>query len=226
MLRSEVNQILAEGDAFIRSFGYVPPPFAYWTPAQMKANRAAKIIEGRLGWDVTDFGTGNFSETGLLLFTARNLAIPASPPEAGLLYAEKIMVVRDRQLTPMHRHIRKKEDIINRGGGELVLQLYNAGRDGEIDMQSTVSVSSDGDEICLGAGAKLSLGPGQSVTLLPNVWHSFWGDGDVLVGEVSTYNDDLTDNIFAQEQGRFSRLQDDEEPLYLLVSDYDVVFGA
>jgi D-lyxose ketol-isomerase len=71
------------------------------------------------------------------------------------------------------------------------------------------------------AGAVLRLSPGESVTLMPGIWHAFWGDGgDVLVGEVSTVNNDLTDNIFADPIGRFSEIEEDEPPLYLLVSDY------
>ena len=43
------------------------------------------------------------------------------------------------------------------------------------------------------------------MTLSPGNWHAFWGEGgDVLIGEVSTVNDDLTDNIFQQPIGRFS----------------------
>ena len=44
--------------------------------------------------------------------------------------------------------------------------------------------------------------------------------GDVLIGEVSTVNNDLTDNIFAEPIGRFAEVEEDEAPLRLLVSDY------
>ena len=78
----------------------------------------------------------------------------------------------------------------------------------------------------LPAGGLLKLDPGESVTLLPGVWHAFWGEGaDVLIGEVSTVNDDLTDNVFAEPIGRFSNIEEDEEPLHLLVSDYDRWLG-
>ena len=74
------------------------------------------------------------------------------------------------------------------------------------------------------AGAVLQLDPGESVTLMPGVWHAFWGEGgDVLIGEVSTVNDDLTDNIFAEPIGRFAEIEEDEAPLHLLVSDYDAL---
>lgn len=38
MKRSEINEIIRESDAFIRSFGYVMPPFAYWSPEGSKAH--------------------------------------------------------------------------------------------------------------------------------------------------------------------------------------------
>ena len=74
----------------------------------------------------------------------------------------------------------------------------------------------------LPAGGRLKLDPGESVTLVPGVWHAFWAESaDVLIGEVSTVNDDLTDNIFAEPIGRFSQIEEDVEPAHLLVSDYD-----
>ena len=49
-----------------------------------------------------------------------------------------------------------------------------------------------------------------------------WIDGgDVLIGEVSTVNDDETDNIFREPIGRFSNIEEDVAPTHLLVSDYD-----
>ena len=70
-------------------------------------------------------------------------------------------------------------------------------------------------------GEKLALAPGECVTLLPGDWHAFWGDGgDVLIGEVSTVNDDETDNIFREPIGRFSEIEEDVPPTHLLVSDY------
>ncbi|MBV6649013.1 MAG: D-lyxose/D-mannose family sugar isomerase, partial [Hoeflea sp.] len=139
-----------------------------------------------------------------------------------MLYAEKIMISRKDQLSPMHRHNIKAEDIINRGGGKLVLELFAAAEDGSIDDAARVSVPTDGVMRTLPAGGLLKLDPGESVTLMPGVWHAFWGEGDdVLIGEVSTVNDDLTDNVFREPIGRFSTIIEDERPRHLLVSDYD-----
>jgi D-lyxose ketol-isomerase len=222
MKRSRVNEIIREADAFIRSFGYIMPPFAYWSPQDLKSRKPAGIIEARLGWDITDFGQGRFDDFGLFLFTVRNGRAEDLKRGTGMLYAEKIMISRKDQLSPMHRHNVKAEDIINRGGGKLVLELFMSNPDGSIDRDAEVSVPTDGVVRRLVPGGLLKLDPGESVTLLPGVWHAFWGEGaDVLIGEVSTVNDDLTDNIFAEPIGRFSIIEEDEKPLHLLVSDYD-----
>ncbi|MCQ8781811.1 D-lyxose/D-mannose family sugar isomerase [Mangrovibrevibacter kandeliae] len=228
MKRSEINAILMEGDAFIRSFGYVMPPFAYLTPEEMQARRGeiGGIVDARLGWDITDYGLGRFAETGLFLFTVRNGRAEDLTRGRGMLYAEKIMISRKDQLSPMHRHVVKAEDIINRGGGTLVLELFMSDAGGNPDSSAGVEVPTDGVVRRLPAGGRLALEPGESVTLLPGVWHAFWGEGaDVLIGEVSTVNDDMTDNVFREPIGRFSTVEEDEPPLHLLVSDYDRLLG-
>jgi D-lyxose ketol-isomerase len=226
MQRSRVNEIIRQADAFIRSFGYIMPPFAYWSPDEMKSRRPAGIVEARLGWDITDYGQGKFDELGLFLFTVRNGRAADLKRGTGMLYAEKIMISRKDQLSPMHRHVVKAEDIINRGGGKLVLELFMSNPDGSIDRDTEVSVPTDGVVRTLKAGGLLKLDPGESVTLLPGVWHAFWGEGrDVLIGEVSTVNDDLTDNVFREPIGRFSNIDEDVAPVHLLVSDYEKWVG-
>ena len=56
MKRSRINDIIRASDDFIRSFGFVLPPFAYWTPDEMRArrDRISGIVDARLGWDITD----------------------------------------------------------------------------------------------------------------------------------------------------------------------------
>lgn len=225
MQRSQINEILLEGDRFIRSFGYVMPPFAYWTPEEMRrrvSEDSSTILSARLGWDITDYGQEKFDELGLFLFTVRNGSIDDLKSGKGMLYAEKIMISRKDQLSPMHTHALKSEDIINRGGGKLVLELFSSAPDGSIDWEAPVEVMTDGTLRKLKPGGRLSLSRGESVTLLPGQWHAFWGEGaDVLIGEVSTVNDDLTDNIFAEPVGRFSTIEENVDPVHLLVSDYD-----
>ena len=228
MNRSQVNTILMDADKFMRSHGVTLPPFAYWTLDDFihKKSSITSILSARLGWDITDYGAGNFDTMGLFLFTTRNGSLQDLKAGTGMCYAEKIMISRQDQLSPMHRHIYKTEDIINRGGATLAIQMFESDTNGKIDPNSAVNVMSDGQAVRLDAGDVLRLAPGQSVTLYPGNWHKFWGDGgDVLIGEVSTVNDDKTDNIFAEPIGRFSTIAEDTEPQHLLVSDYDSFLG-
>ncbi len=224
MKRSRVNQLIRESDDFIKSFGFRLPPFAYWTPQQFVDRQAdlSGIIDARLGWDITDYGKGEFATMGLMLFTTRNGSLENLKSGTGMCYAEKIMISRHNQVSPMHRHITKAEDIINRGGAKLAIKMFESDSNGELDENAPVVLTSDGEPMQLSPGEVVHLEPGQSVTLLPGNWHEFWGEGgDVLIGEVSTVNDDLIDNVFQQPIGRFSDIEEDEEPIHLLVSDYD-----
>jgi len=190
----------------------------------MRANRSAarRVIERRMGWDITDYGQGRFDTFGLFLFTLRNGKLADLQSGQGMCYAEKLLISRKDQISPMHRHMIKAEDIINRGGATLAIQLHGSNPDGSFGENVAGTVLCDGLETPFEAGEILRLKPGQSVTLMPGDWHAFWGDGgDVLIGEVSTVNDDLTDNIFCEPIGRFSDIEEDEPPLHLLVSDYE-----
>ncbi len=185
------------------------------------------IVRSHLGWDITDYGRGRFDELGLFLFTVRNGNAADLQSGSGMLYAEKIMISQKDQLSPMHRHAVKAEDIINRGGGDLVLELFMSNTDGSIDRKTDISVPCDGIIRTMPAGGHLKLAPGESVTLLPGVWHAFWAErADVLIGEVSTVNDDETDNYFAEPIDRFSTIEEDEPPAHLLVSDYPVLLNT
>jgi D-lyxose ketol-isomerase len=222
MKRSTINAIMAEADEFIRSFGFVLPPFAYWTPDQMRANRgiARAMIDGRMGWDITDYGQGRFDEMGLFLFTLRNGRLADLQRGGGMCYAEKLLISRQDQLSPMHRHYLKAEDIINRGGATLAVQLFGSAPDGSFDAAMGGRVMCDGIARDYAPGEVLMLAPGESVTLMPCDWHAFWGEGgDVLIGEVSTVNDDETDNWFREPIGRFAAIDEDVPPLHLLVAD-------
>jgi D-lyxose ketol-isomerase len=222
MKRSEINVIMQKADAFIKNRGLYLPPFAYWTPEAWmeKGIDVSEIVENNLGWDITDFGMGNFEACGLFLFTIRNGNIKNLQDLKGKLYAEKIMIVEDSQITPMHFHWNKMEDIINRGGGDLLITLYNATSDGQLDQKNEVSVSVDGLRRILPPGSTVRLTPGESITLEQGCYHKFWGQGRVLVGEVSMVNDDQNDNRFYEPIGRFPDIEEDVPPLYLLCNDY------
>ncbi len=223
MKRSRVNAIMAEADEMIRRHGFVLPPFARWTPDEFRARAgsARHVIDARCGWDITDYGAGLFDEFGLFLFTLRNGRLDHLTAGRGMCYAEKLLIARQDQLSPLHTHAIKAEDIINRGGATLVIQLYGSDDAGGFAEDRGGTVMCDGVARPFAAGEKLRFAPGESVTLMPGDWHAFWGEGgDVLIGEVSTVNDDETDNIFRDPIGRFSTIEEDEPPTHLLVSDY------
>ncbi len=224
MKRSEVNQIMRESLAFLAGRQFFLPPFAIWTAAdwQSKGTEVKDIVDQQLGWDITDFGSGDFDRMGLFLFTIRNGAFADMDNPLGKSYCEKIMIVRENQITPEHFHHQKMEDIINRGGGNLVIRMWNATGD-ERQADSPVDVSMDGVRVTVPAGGTVTLTPGESITLPQRNYHTFWGEagkGIVLVGEVSRVNDDHVDNRFLAAP-RFAEIDDDEEPLYLLYNDYE-----
>ncbi len=222
MKRSEINAIMREADAFMRGHGFRLPPFAYWTPDDWaaKGEEVREIVDHNMGWDITDFGLGDYANTGLFLFTIRNGDPANLATGRGKRYAEKALLVDVDQVTPLHFHWRKVEDIINRGGGQLVIQLYNSTDDDGL-ADSEVIVSTDGVPRTVPAGGTVVLEPGESITLPTRLYHSFWGAGSkVLVGEVSLVNDDNTDNRFYEPVGRFPQIEEDEPPLHLLTIDY------
>ena len=217
MKRSEINQILQSAQAFFDEFQFKLPPWGAWSEAEWKARAkdCGEIFDCQLGWDITDFGSGDFAKRGLTLFTVRNGKLGSSKK----VYAEKIMVVGDGQETPAHFHFHKAEDIINRGGGKLILQLWNS--DGAGGKATTPVVASiDGIPRTVEAGGYVSLSPGESICLTQGLYHRFYGEGRVLVGEVSQVNDDHTDNRFFETVGRFPSIDEDVAPWRLLVSDY------
>jgi D-lyxose ketol-isomerase len=230
MKRSQINNIMRQSIQFLEENCFYLPPFAFWTPDEWrdKGSEVSEIVDNQLGWDITDFGSGQFSECGLFLFTIRNGHPRNLKTNTGKLYAEKVLIVRENQVTPFHFHFQKMEDIINRGGGVLLVQVYNATEEGDDVTNTDVTVSLDGVVHVVEAGATLALGPGESITLPERLYHKFWGapgEGTVLVGEVSRVNDDTADNRFLEDIGRFPAIEEDEAPLYLLTSDYGDYYG-
>ena len=222
MKRSEINAIMRDAVAFTQQRQFYLPPFAFWTPDEWKKKgpEVREIVDCQLGWDITDFGSGKYEEIGLFMFTIRNGSQSFLKTGQGKIYCEKLLIVDVNQITPMHFHWTKMEDIINRGGGKLVIELYNStGADGLAD--SPVTVSIDGILRTVPAGGKVVLDPGESITLPTRQYHQFWGEGGkILVGEVSLVNDDFQDNHFYQPVGRFAAIVEDEPPLHLLYNDY------
>ena len=226
MKRTEVNRILKDTIEFLEQMKFYLPPFAFWTSKDWedKGHEADEIIDNLLGWDITDFGKGNFSRFGLVLFTLRNGN--NGNPKYTKPYAEKIMIAEENQKTPMHFHFKKMEDIINRGGGNVLLELYNSTDDEQLDKNKPVRVSLDGIVKEFSPGEIIRLTHGESITLPQGVYHTFYaedGKGKVLMGEVSQVNDDKTDNRFLEPIGRFPEIEEDKVPLHYLCFEYPKV---
>ena len=221
MKRSEVNKIITGVASFFEKHQFMLPEWASWPPEKWKGmySTCSEIIDNKLGWDITDFGTGDFKKQGLSLFTIRN----GNWDKKDKMYCEKIMVADEEQETPMHFHWNKTEDIINRGGGNLVMELFMATDDDEFSHER-IKVSIDGVLTTVNAGESLILKPGQSICLRQRLYHRFYGQkgkGKVLIGEVSMVNDDASDNNFYGGIGRFPEIEEDEKPVRLLINDYE-----
>lgn len=220
MKRSEINQLIRDSKDFFNEMKFNLPPWAFWTPEEWKGkyDTCSEIVDNMHGWDLTDFGSGDFLKKGLMLFTLRN----GNPLKDKKIYAEKIMIVEEMQETPMHFHWSKMEDIINRGGGNLMIDLYNSDSE-ENFSKDDFDVQIDGVNHKVKAGGTVTLKPGESICLVQGLYHRFYGEkgkGKVLVGEVSAVNDDSSDNRFHEPVGRFPEIIENEAPLHLLASDY------
>lgn len=217
------------GNGVFRPDAFALPPFARFRQEDCEARRAdcRELFDLGLGWDVTGFGLGEFERFGLLLFTLRNGR--AGSQEYPKPYAEKIMMVRENQVTLRHFHWRKREDIINRGGGNLVLELFRADPAASKLAGGPFEIRVDGMVRRMRSGERLVLTPGESVCLEPIHAHRFYGEpgaGDVLVGEVSAVNDDDTDNCFIDGAVRFDPIEEDVPPEFLLAADCRRLFGG
>ncbi len=175
-----------------------------------------------LGWDITDYGLGDFNKVGFSLITIRN----GNSKQRGKYkksYAEKLLYLRETQYSPNHFHWMKMEDIINRGGGNLLIRVHNSCPDESVDYSSEVTLHLDGVLRVVPAGTQILLKPGESISIQPLLYHDFaveFGSGAVLIGEVSECNDDNEDNRFEEHIGRFPAIEEDEEPYRLLCNEY------
>ena len=217
MKRSQINQQLRQAQALFSRHGWSLPAWARWTPADYAAHpaEAQRLRTQQMGWDVTDFASGRFAERGLVLFCLRN-GVPHKTGERP--YAEKLMMVAEGQETPLHLHRAKMEDIINRGGGHLMLE-FHAVDEHRRRTAAPVTVEVDSVARVLQPGEPLRLRPGESVTVRRGVLHRFYaepGHGVVLAGEVSQCNDDRGDNYFDEPLGRFAQIDEDEPVLFPL----------
>lgn len=223
MKRSEINKVIRDMEKLLSECHFYLPEFASWSPDKWKnvKSDAQEIIDNRLGWDITDYGTGRFMEYGFSLFTIRNGNVKA-PDKYPKPYAEKVLMLYPGQFAPTHYHWNKMEDIINRGGNDIYITVWNGSEDNQ-KLDTDVTVSCDGIKKTVKAGGKILLHPGESITITPYLYHNFitnTSGGPVLLGEVSMCNDDENDNNFFDKIGRFPEIDEDEKPYRLLCFEY------
>lgn len=225
MKRSEINRSIRWAEELCKVHHITLPDFSRYEPDRkaMQDSMRQNLVDAMLGWDITDFGSGNFETCGAVLFTVRNGSIYNAA--VGTPYAEKYIFMKDgaEQEIPMHYHIQKTEDIINRAGGILCVQVFANGKDGKPDSEMPVTLYRDGVRYDAKAGEIIEITNGNSITLTPFVYHRFFtktGTGDLIIGEVSKINDDNTDNIFANPQERFCAVEENEPAYRLLVNEY------
>ncbi len=224
MKRSEINKALRELEDMCAQYRCYLPPFCHFTPAQweQKGHEYDEVRDCCLGWDITDYGLGDFDRVGFSLITLRN-GSRSQPGKYPKVYAEKLLYLKEGQYAPNHFHWFKTEDIINRGGGNVLIRVYNSRSDESIDYETDVTVHTDGRTYTVPAGTQIRLTPGESIHVQQLLYHDFEvepGTGAVLLGEVSQCNDDNTDNRFNPPMGRFPAIEEDEPPYRLLCNEY------
>ena len=145
MKRSEINKALKELEAMCRQEHCYLPPFCNFTPEQWQSvgHEYDEVRDCMLGWDITDYGLGDFDKVGFSLITIRN-GNRAMQDKYPKVYAEKLLYMKEGQYSPNHFHWYKTEDIINRGGGNVLIRVYNSLPDESIDKVSDVTVHCDG----------------------------------------------------------------------------------
>ncbi len=224
MKRSEINASIDRARQFFRATNLPLPPWADWSPEEWQAAGPEydEIRKVRLGWDVTDFGSGQLTNIGRTIFTLRNGRY--NDPDYPKQYAEKAMCLIPQQKSVIHCHRYKREDIICRTGGVVAIELWQRTAEGTLD-DSPLTVSIDGRATQVQAGECLRLNPGSSICVPPLVYHRFWGQGTspALSMEVSSVCDDLNDNIFLEEGERFPAITEDEPRRWVLCSEYNAL---
>ncbi|MFH1006820.1 MAG: D-lyxose/D-mannose family sugar isomerase [Candidatus Latescibacterota bacterium] len=222
MKRSEINASIDQAMEFFEKMAFPLPPFGFWTPAEWenKGTDCNEIRDLGLGWDVTDFGSGDLANIGRTIFTLRNGR--ACADSYAKSYAHKVMCMLEGQRSIIHYHKSKMEDIINQGGGNIMITLWRAASDNSLS-DEVFDIAVNGIRRTIPSGETVRLEPGDSVYVSPYTYHKFWaeeGTGTALSIEVSSVCNDHTDNFFLDAGERFPKIEEDEARRYYLCQEY------
>lgn len=183
---------------------------------------------------MTDFGSQDFHAIGRVLFTLRNGSTKdARYPK---LYAEKLLIDPELQRAPAHFHRQKREDIICRHGGNILIQLSKATPEGGFSDEK-FEVAVNGCTRTLSPHDIVRLTPGESLTIPPFTVHQFWAEPGTgwefegkrysLSSEISSVSSDWTDNVFFNEWAvRFPAVVENTPKEVLLCSEYPAAAGG
>jgi D-lyxose ketol-isomerase len=231
--RSVINTSIDIAKTVIDHFGVSLPDFAGWSIDQWdKAGEEYdEIRHCMMGWDVTDFGSEDFYNIGRVLFTVRNgRKGDADYPKE---YAEKLLIDPENQRAPAHYHRTKREDLICRDGGNILVQLSKADKDGQ-PSEKDFTIQVDGRTVKMKPNGIIRLEPGMSVCIPPRTIHQFWGEegtgwkvdgiGYTISSEISSVCDDWNDNVFiGGDASRFPAIDEDEARRFYLCHEYPKV---
>ena len=221
MKRSEIDEAIGHAKSFFRAMRFPLPEYADWSSADWFSNQMdmAEVFDLGLGWDVTDFGSGNLPGIGRTIFTLRNGRGNLEYPKT---YAQKVMHLPEGQKSIIHYHRSKMEDICNQGGGNILVALWPVAIEGG-PSSGSLELSISGRKSRVIAGLPIRLTPGNWVCIPPHTYHQFWaedGQGSVLSTETSSVCDDYTDNIFWPKGTRFPPIVNDTPARYVLCHEY------
>ena len=224
MKRSQINEAVTWAKELLKTNNIRLPEYAYWATDEWQENSKdiGTIKDAMLGWDITDFGMDEFDKVGAVLYTVRNGNL--NDATIGVPYCEKYIIMKDGQRLPKHYHVMKTEDIINRAHGVLQVMLWKVDpKTGEVTDED-VDVYMDGIKRTFKPGEKIFIQPGGSISLAPYIAHIFGPKpgADLVVGEVSSINDDNADNYFLEETSRFPQIEEDELLVHPLLNEYSM----
>jgi len=235
--RSEINASILLARDFFGAYRFKLPKWAAWSAINWdySGEEMQAIKDCQLGWDVTDFGLGDFTRQGMTFFMLRNgdpsrkpvpensEDLPAETSKGlGRDYSEKIMLGQMNQTLPFIALKKRAHDLINRGGGDLVVQVHRSTPEHDLDEESRVPIQVNGIAYNIKAGGIVRLVPGDGLTLLPGIFHKYWTEkAGCIVGNISTTCNEAEDYLFLDPQSRrFPEIEPDESPIHLLHYEY------